>query len=201
MFQWGKNWIKLNKVGVEYIWLTYTGGCSRIDSCFRWHATWRVWCSWSSVPEVTGSKQIRKHKHSCRVPSINEISSCGQDSCNDEGFHRWENQLESNMLSTLWFTFLRSCMDRCYIQNQSCWRVTWDESRIESRVMRVESESSHESLRSVLESSQITSHRGLESSRVTRVTQSCRVMPESDIIFAILLASYKINKPETGPDA
>ena len=60
--------------------------------------------------------------------------------------------------------------------------------------MRVESESSHESLRSVLESSQVTSHRGLESSRVT---QSCRVMPESNI----LLASYKINKPETGPDA
>ena len=61
--------------------------------------------------------------------------------------------------------------------------------------MRVESESSHESLRSVLESSQVTSHRGLESSRVT---QSCPVMPESDII---LLASYKINIPETGPDA
>ena len=51
-----------------------------------------------------------------------------------------------------------------------------------SRVLRVESESSHESLRSVLESSQVTSHRGLESSRVT---QSCRVMPESDIIFNI----------------
>ena len=51
--------------------------------------------------------------------------------------------------------------------------------------MRVESESSHESLRSVLESSQVTSHRGLDSSRV-----------ESH-----LLASYKNNKPETGPDA
>ena len=72
------------------------------------------------------------------------------------------------------------------IDVQSCWQVTWDESRVESRVMRVES--SHESLRSVLESSQVTSHRGLESSRVT---QSCRVMPES----------YKINKLETGPDA
>ena len=43
--------------------------------------------------------------------------------------------------------------------------------------MRVESESSHESLRSVLELSQVTSHRGLKS---IRVTQSCRVMPESE---------------------
>ena len=58
---------------------------------------------------------------------------------------------------------------------QSCWRVTWNESRVESRVMRVESESSHESLRSVLESSQVTSHRGLESSRVEshKVVESC----------------------------
>ena len=41
--------------------------------------------------------------------------------------------------------------------------------------MRVESESSHESLRSVLESSQVTSHRGLESSRVEshKVVESC----------------------------
>ena len=38
--------------------------------------------------------------------------------------------------------------------------------------MRVESESSHESLRSVLESSQVTSHRGLESSRVTQKLSS-----------------------------
>ena len=37
--------------------------------------------------------------------------------------------------------------------------------------MRVESESSHESLRSVLESSQVTSHRGLESSRVRHYIQ------------------------------
>ena len=37
--------------------------------------------------------------------------------------------------------------------------------------MRVESESSHESLRSVLESSQVTSHRGLESSHTKLIKQ------------------------------
>ena len=77
--------------------------------------------------------------------------------------------------------------------------------------MRVESESSHESLGSVLESSQVTSHRGLESSRVEshKLSSHARVrhyiqysalllLVDGDVI---LLASYKINKPETGPDA
>ena len=67
-------------------------------------------------------------------------------------------------------------------------------------------ESSHESLRSVLESSQVTSHRGLESSH-TKLSSHARVRHyiqyslESLIVDgdAILLASYKIN--ETGPDA
>ena len=54
--------------------------------------------------------------------------------------------------------------------------------------MMVESESSHESLRSVLESSQVTSHRGLESSRVT---QSCRVMPESYCLCLTKLINRK----------
>ena len=88
---------------------------------------------------------------------------------------------------------------------QSCWRVTWDESRVESRVMRVESESSHESLGSVLESSQVTSHRGFESSRVesshTKLSSHARVrhyIQYSALLLlvdgdAILLASYKIN--------
>ena len=40
--------------------------------------------------------------------------------------------------------------------------------------MRVESESSHESLRSVLESSQVLSHRGLESSH-TKLLSHARV--------------------------
>ena len=40
--------------------------------------------------------------------------------------------------------------------------------------MRVESESSHKSLRSVLESSQVTSHRGLESSH-TKLSSHARV--------------------------
>ena len=74
--------------------------------------------------------------------------------------------------------------------------------------MRVESESSHESLRSVLESSQVTSHRGLESSH-TKLSSHARVrhyIQYSALLLlvdgdAILLASYKINKPETGPDA
>ena len=56
----------------------------------------------------------------------------------------------------------------------------------------------------MLESSQVTSHRGLESSRV----ESHKVVLSADYALlllvdgdAILLASYKINKPETGPDA
>ena len=40
--------------------------------------------------------------------------------------------------------------------------------------MRVESESSHESLRSVFESSQVTSHRGLESSH-TKLSSHAQV--------------------------
>ena len=48
--------------------------------------------------------------------------------------------------------------------------------RVESRVMRVESESSHEPLRSVLESSQVTSHRGLESSH-TKLSSHARATP------------------------
>ena len=40
--------------------------------------------------------------------------------------------------------------------------------------MRVESESTHESLRSVLESSQVMSHRGLESSH-TKLSSHARV--------------------------
>ena len=51
--------------------------------------------------------------------------------------------------------------------------------------MMVESESSHESLRSVLESSQVTSHRGPESSRVEshKVVESC----PSQTLYSILI--------------
>ena len=54
--------------------------------------------------------------------------------------------------------------------------------------MRVESESSHESLGSVLESSQVTSHRGLESSRVEshKVVESC----PSQTLYSIFCITF-----------
>ena len=66
-------------------------------------------------------------------------------------------------------------------EKQSCWRVTWDESRVESRVMRVESESSHWDQCSSRVKSRVTG----VSSRVEshKVVESC---PSQKTVFSVL---------------
>ena len=83
---------------------------------------------------------------------------------------RWDDQMISVKKKSLWATKRWPLAEL----------LTSHLGRVPRRVMSHEGRV--ESLRSVLESSQVTSHRGLESSRIT---QSCRVMPESDIIFNI----------------
>ena len=91
------------------------------------------------------------------------------------------------------------------------WYFGLPSSRAVDESLGTSPESSHESLGSVLESSQVTSDRGHESieSSHTKLSSHARVrhyIQYSALLIlvdgdAILLASYKINKPETGPDA